>query len=66
MVAKQTIKILTVSRVRNGQAGYLLNHPSGVPVLNINMQIINPPGPVLVTTHGKVKKEKNNNSKDLG
>ena len=66
MVTKQTVKILTVSRVRNGQAGYLLNHPSGVPVLNINIQIINPfRRPVLVTTHGKVKKEKKN-SKDLG
>ena len=27
--------------------------PSGVPVILINTQIINPPGPVLVSTHGK-------------
>ena len=29
--------------------------PSGVPVI-INTQIINPPGPVLVSTHGKATK----------
>ena len=30
--------------------------PSGVPVILINTQIINPPGPVLVSTHGKATK----------
>ena len=30
--------------------------PSGVPVILINTQIINPPGPVLVSTHGKTTK----------
>ena len=31
--------------------------PSGVPVILINTQIINPPGPVLVSTHGKATKK---------
>ena len=30
--------------------------PSGVPVILINTQIINPSGPVLVSTHGKATK----------
>ena len=30
--------------------------PSGVPILKIHTQIINSPGPVLVTTHGKATK----------
>ena len=33
--------------------------PSGVPVILINTQIINPLGPVLVSTHGKATKSFN-------